>query len=102
MFDSKHGKIIFEYIFEELLQANDPQLWYENGYSTWECWNYATSNTLANLYDSNLVTDEDETDLMAYLVGFEATYEVDVFSDGFMYLLGQMFESKYESLEQEN
>lgn len=96
MFNPEHGKIVFQFIFEEVLEKNDPELWYKNGYSTYECWDYATSNALASLYDSNLVTDEDETDLMAYLIKFEKSHEVDVFSDGFIYLLGRMFESEYE------
>lgn len=92
MFDAKNGKKIFDHLYEEVLKTNDPELWYESGYSTWECWDYAASNALEQ-WDS---TNDGITDLMAYVVECNPDDVCTVFVDGFHYLLGNMMQNEYE------
>lgn len=92
MFDAKNGKKVFDRLYEEVLKANDTGLWYESGYSTWECWDYAASNALERWVSTN----DDMTDLMAYVVECNPDDVCTVFFDGFHYLLGNMMQNEYE------
>lgn len=92
MFDAKNGKKIFDHLYEEVLKANDHELWYEGGYVTWECWDYAASNALEQ-WDS---TNDGITDLMAYIIECNPDDVGTIFNDGFGYLLGQMMQNEYE------
>lgn len=96
MFDATNGKKVFELLYVRVLMHNDPQLWYENGYSMDECWEYAADNVLAYLVDGNHVSSNDKTDLMAYIIECNPDDVGTVFNDGFGYLLGQMMQNEYE------
>lgn len=96
MFDATNGKKVFDRIYKEVLEGNDPSLWYEGGYVTWECWKYAALNALASLVDGNRINGEDETDLIAYVCECNPDGIETVFDDGCTYLLGNMMENEYE------
>ena len=96
MFDATNGKKVFELLYEKVIEHNDPQLWYEDGYCIWKCWEYAAQNAMAPLVDGNCISDEDETDLMAYIVERNPDNVSGAFDDGFWYLLGEMMENEYE------
>ena len=90
MFDATNGKKVFEVLYDKVLTKNDPQLWYECGYVTWECWKYAASEAI------EAMAYEDVADLMAYIIKCSPDDTMTVFVDGFTYLLGQMMENEYE------
>lgn len=96
MFDATNGKKVFELLYEKVIEHNDPQLWYEDGYCIWECWEYAADNVLAYLVDVNHVSRKDETDLIAYICECNPDNVDSAFGDGFGYLLGQMMQNEYE------
>lgn len=95
MFDATNGKKVFELLYEKVLMHNDPQLWYENGYSTWECWDYAADNAMSWLVDAGMGS-ESITDLMAYVIECNLDNIFDAFGDGFGFLLGNMMQNEYE------
>lgn len=96
MFDAKNGKKVFDRIYERVLETDDPARWYEDNYVVWECWKYAGLNAIAALVDSSRINDEDETDLMAYIIECNPDNVADAFDDGFHYLLGNMMQNEYE------
>lgn len=96
MFDATNGKKVFELLYERVLLHNAPQLWYENGYFTDECWEYAADNVLAYLVGGNHINSKDKTDLMAYIIECNPDNVGDAFNDGFGYLLGGTMQSEYE------
>lgn len=96
MFDARNGKKVFNNLYKTVLDKNDPELWYEDGYCIWECWKFASGNALGYLWDGNRLNDEGETDLMAYIIECNPDDVATLFDDGFGFLLGQMMQNEYE------
>lgn len=96
MFDARNGEKVFNNLYKTVLEKHDPELWYENGYSTEDCWDYAADNVLTYLVGGNHVSSNDKTDLMAYIIECNPDDVGTVFNDGFGYLLGQMMQNEYE------
>lgn len=90
MFDASSGEAVFRYAYDTVLRKNDPDVWDSGGYVTWECWQYAATNVC------ELLSDDEVTDLMAYVIECNPDNAHTVFCDGFTYLLGQMMLSEYE------
>jgi len=95
MFDASEGKKVFERLYKTVLEKNDPELWYGNGYSTWECWDYAADNAVSYLVDHGF-GGESITDLMAYIIECNPNDIGNAFGNGFEYLLGTTMQNEYE------